>query len=341
METVWAFDNCEWVAEAAKAYWSKKSPRLERLLKNWPEPLRRLRITMYAHPKHHRWEVRAVLQLPTAVLAAEEAAETWEKAMDEVADELVRQVKKHKELLRQEHLYRRRRSRRKELADATAMLARDVESQRQEAFFELLRPFMDEVARMARHEIRVMEQEGLLARGELSPGDLIDDVLLRAWERFNDRPAHIELDTWLIQLLEERLNELRAEREVPVSQATEPVVDEEPIDEDDLDDAQYWAEQLFLPKERFTLDELVPDHDVQSEWWGGLSEEQQRHELEQVLSRLPRKQRMALVLHAIEGYDPEEIALMQGRDVNAVKEDIEKAKQAVVNELKSKSKQQT
>ncbi len=341
METAWAFDNCEHVAADVEAYWQKKAPRVERLLGPWKDELKRLRGTLYYHPTRRTWECRMVLQLPSGVLAAEDTAHAWTEAIDEATDELVRQIKRHKELLREEHLYKRRARRREQMAVAGELLQRDVESRRREAFFQLLRPFLDQIWALAKRELQVLEEEGTLQPGEVSPEDLLDDVMLRAWERFDERPREIPLDAWLVSLLDERLNELAsAPKERSLEEPVEVASGRDEVDEDDVDEVEYWAEQFFLPSEEVTLEELIPDHEFDTDWWAELSEEEQRAEVERLLRGLPRHQRQALLLQAMEGYSLDEIAMLQDRTKAEVARDIQAAKQTLLRRLSERRSEQ-
>jgi len=55
----------------------------------------------------------------------------------------------------------------------------------------------------ARRELRILELEGPIHPGEITVSDLVDEVLSLAWERFADRPRHLPLDLWLVDLLHE------------------------------------------------------------------------------------------------------------------------------------------
>ena len=64
------FQDCpDWQKEAIRSYWLQKTPRIEKLLTRFPEDQRELRLTVTHKPK--RYDVHAVLLLPTGSLAAE------------------------------------------------------------------------------------------------------------------------------------------------------------------------------------------------------------------------------------------------------------------------------
>ncbi|MBN2130034.1 MAG: ribosome-associated translation inhibitor RaiA, partial [Sedimentisphaerales bacterium] len=143
MQVHWAFRACsDYLKPHMRDYWEEKLPRLERLLKRFPDPLREMWLTVNTLPHPERFETKAVVHLPTSTLVAEEVAESWEESFDKVADELSRQIKRHKEKLRGDWVYRRKRRRREDLSAVGAHLASDGSTSSREKFFELLRPLM-------------------------------------------------------------------------------------------------------------------------------------------------------------------------------------------------------
>ena len=82
-----------------------------------------------------------------------------------------------------------------------------MEAGRREDFFRLLRPHLRFLRDHARRELRLLELEGTLHRGELTVDDLLDEVANRAWERFADRPRQLSLDLWLTDLVQEALEQ--------------------------------------------------------------------------------------------------------------------------------------
>jgi len=62
----------------------------------------------------------------------------------------------------------------------------------------------------------VLASSNRLAVGQVTSDDLVDEVLVRAWEEFDHCPAHWGLDVWLVSLLDEVVKgylTIREERE--------------------------------------------------------------------------------------------------------------------------------
>src|SRR5579875_1653688 len=296
MQTHWVFNDCSEPLKASlQAYWEKKQTRLERLLKPFRPALRELRSTVYQHEQPKRWEVRGVLYLPTCTLAAEETEADYKPALDRLTDVLVGEIKRHKERLRHDYVFRRKSRRREELTAAGPLLERDVAQGRRQAFFDLLRPLLRSLHEHARRELHILELEDVLPKGEVTAADLVDEVLTRAWQRFATRPSSRPLDLWLIDLLHEVVEQWR-QQPPPLAMA-----DEAKEKAEQAKDKEEWWTELLGETESLSPEELIPGAE-DAEAWERLETEEQRNRLLQVLAELPALQRQAFELHVLEGF---------------------------------------
>lgn len=283
-----------------ETYWAKKLPRLQKLLVPYRTELQEIRLTVYSHPQnsHRSWyEVRAVIHLPTGTLAAEANDQDPQAALDRVADALVTEIKRHKERVRHDYIFKRKARDRADLSAAGPQLQRDVETGRREDFFQRLRPLLRSMGNHARRELRSLELEGMLHRGEVTVADLLDEVLTRAWQRFADRPRHMPLDLWLTDLLHETLEELIKQEPRPHASLKEKSGEVMPDKVPQVDEQEWWA-GLLGDEEAFTLEDLIPDGEG-TEAWDELEAEEQRDQLLALLGELPAAQRQAFLLHAL------------------------------------------
>ena len=308
-----------------KRYLDGKLRRLERLVTRYSDDQVELAVTVYHLP--HRtdpWETRLTLRLPTGTLASEEAAETARASLDVAFDELIRELKKHREKVRKDYLYRRKR-RREEVAEVIPLVQAPSSAERKQAFFKLIEPFLRPVREHARQEIDILEIEGQLPQREVTADDLLDDVVARAWEAFPNRPSSMPIDLWLIDLLHQRLEELVENREsilmgqIDADDRDEPLTPEEDVLEED-----FWAERIFGSQDVETLDEVVPDTHM-PEAWESLSDAARRERIRQALAQLEARVRRTFVLNIVQGYEVEEIAMLQNRQPEAVQSDIREA----------------
>jgi ribosomal subunit interface protein len=322
------------VKTRVETYWAEKLPRLQKLLVPYSKDLQEIRLTVSHHPQnsHRSWyEVRAVIQLPTGTLAAEADDGDPQVAVDRVADKLVAELRRHKERVRHDYIDKRKARNRADLSAAGPLLERDVENGRRDDFFRLLRPHLRFLRDHARRELRFLELHGMLHRGEMTVTDLLDEVLIRAWQQFADRPRRLSLDLWLTDLLHETLAHwMKQEPRPHVSledKAENILPDEVPQEDED----EWWAE-LLGEDETFTLEDLIPDREG-TPAWDQLDAKEQRDQLLSLFRGMPPARRQAFLLHALEDFTTHEIAILQDRPEGEVKADIEAARRTLRERL--------
>jgi RNA polymerase sigma factor (sigma-70 family) len=331
MRNHWVLHDCgESVKETLKSHWSKKLTRLEKLLVPYRPDLQDVRLTVHRHeqnPQRAWYEGRAVIHLPTGTLVAQANDKEPRAVLDCLADTLAREIKRHKEHVRKDYVFKRKTRARADLSAAGPLLERDREVGRREDFFQLLRPMLDFLRDHARRELRILELEGVLHRNELNAADVLDEVLTRAWQRFADRPKHLALDLWLTSLLHEVLETWVKQEPRPHASLEERA----PEGAGSTGEQEWWAALLGYD-DAFTLEDLVPGS-AGTEAWDELAAEEQRRQLLALVAELPTPQRQAFLLHALEDYDLAEIAMLQDRPESQVRADIEAARKALKERL--------
>jgi RNA polymerase sigma factor (sigma-70 family) len=315
------------IKQRLEAYWSKKLPRLEKLLAPYPADLREIRLAVSHHrhdPQHWFNEARGVVKLPTGTLAAEASDDDPQAVLDRIADRLVEEIRRHKDKARRDYVYKRKGRNRTDLSAAGPRLQDHAEARNRDDFFRMLRPHLGFLRDYARREIRMLEQDGTLHRGELSVDDLLDQVMVLAYERFQDRPRRVPLDLWLADLVENALERWIRQEPRPHTSLFERADDVPPY-EAPREDEEWWAE-LLGEGETLRLEDLVPDPKGM-EPWRRLEAEEQRDRLLTLIAKLPPVRRQAFILHALEGYATDEIAMLQDRSEDEVKADIQAARE--------------
>ena len=305
-------------------YWRQKTPRIERLLQHFPDDQRHLRLSIRRHPK--RYEAHVSLRLPTGTLVAEASGRDSFEALDIVADRLAAEIRRHREVIRRDDAYRRKRARPAIAVSAAAPLAAHKRTKDNAAFLELLQPILLALRDHAHRELVLAQLQDRIKPGELSVSELLDETAALAWERFDSRPADRPIDQWLVELLHEALDDREREPVAMVSL-------EERLPDDDARyeaDTGWTAENALIGGRPapLTLDEVLPSYRAPEPWQEIAAEEQRRWILRQ-LRRFPRRQGRALMLYALEGWDEEDIAMLQGRTAGEVRADIEGARRTL------------
>jgi RNA polymerase sigma factor (sigma-70 family) len=325
MQVHWTFHDCGNQLKAEmRADWEKELPRFERLLQHFPDELQEMWVTARRLRRPERFETKVVVQLPTQTLVVEQTAESWMESFDKAADKLGLKIKRHKEKLRKEWAVRRRRQRREALSTAGPQLAHDRKQDRSREFFKMLGPWLEKLKHQVRRELRLLELEEQIGRNDWTAEGIVDEVLVRAWDRFSTQPDHATLDVWIMTILHEILDEV-VSRGYQVSLDTPISWPADPSEEDSYS-------SFFLDHELATLADVLPDGE-DTTIWDDLDREEQCRRLEQTLSKLDPRSRQAFVHHMMEGFDPAEVAAMQDREESEVAADIEAGRAALRQEI--------
>jgi RNA polymerase sigma factor (sigma-70 family) len=172
-----------------------------------------------------------------------------------------------------------------------------------------------------------------IRRRQITVEDVRDEVILRAWAQLAHKDPTEPMEVWLTRLVHEVLDEQIANRPA-VS------IDREVDETDSPPDAEAAEvtdiELLVEEPPPVRLNDILPNDSAPEPWQELDIQDQMRWVLTQ-LSTLPHVQRRAFTLHLLDGWDPDEIAMIQGRSAQEVREDI----QAVQQLLRDRSEAET
>jgi RNA polymerase sigma factor (sigma-70 family) len=185
---------------------------------------------------------------------------------------------------------------------------------------------LTELYNFVRRELASRQVTGGLSAGDLTPEEVLDDAALTALERFDERPAGLDFQTWLFQLaldcVERRAREIRAGREsllrlegtahFSTSAAARAAEDE--------------IFEFYQPAEEMRLEDLIADERVPTPEEALARREFQRH-INRTLASLPRRWREAFVLYSVEGLNLEEVARVLRLPVDSARRFIELARE--------------
>jgi RNA polymerase sigma-70 factor (ECF subfamily) len=188
-----------------------------------------------------------------------------------------------------------------------------------EAFMALLERHLDGLYRFVVREVRYHEALGNFRPGEVLPEEIVDEVALRALRRAPRIPRQATFRGWLrllaLRAIDDRVRRLRRQHKLEAVSLEEPLRSGQRGDEYFQPDyALKWEDVLPAPV-------LSPEQEVMlRETW---------QELERALNELPLEQRLAFVLHAIEGLGYAEIATITHRTRSEVKAAYHAAREAL------------
>jgi DNA-directed RNA polymerase specialized sigma24 family protein len=265
------------------------------------------------------------LHIPSTTLVAETEHEVLEKGLEDLVAILANRI----DLLQDQP--EAVTVRREGLEAVAALLQFWRKRGRSDAFLSFLTPTVLSLRPYVERELEVREIEGSLTGLRLAPLEILDQVLVDAWEFFR-RKNGLPLDLWLIRLADQAIARLgKPLAEASLDEQVE-ATDTEPraFQRADWDE---WIEQASY-RETEALAELLggaPAIDA----WDDLSLGERQTHLSGLLGRLPWEQRQALLLNSVYGFNLAEIADFQGRALADVQSGIDEA----IETLKQKPRQ--
>ena len=267
-------------------------------------------------------------------IAVSHTGSSLEQALDGAADTLEKTLKRT--LGRRDSLFKRRARARAEFTAVDPLLQRDAKIGNQKEFLTLLDPLLGHLRDHARRQLRILEINELLPQNQVTAADLLNEVMARAWLRFVDRPRQMSLDLWLVNLLDETLDE-KIKPEPQMKRSLDQHADEvHSEDVPQVDDQEWWV-WLLDEDETITLGDAIPSSESASAA-EQLEAEELKDRVHALLGELPKAQRQAFVLNVLEAFDLFEIAMLQDRPESEIQADIEAARNTIRERLPANSR---
>lgn len=231
-----------------------------------------------------------------------------------------------------------RREHREQLRQKEEHLEGLVDAQNKKEFFSEILPFLKPLKSYIKRRLRISYLTSELRNHVFTSGDFLDDLVLHAYEHYEEKPRDLSLEEWLYQLANARLEkyfnkrvstEKRRRSLEALTQAELRSLDEMPITADaegevwfpeELDDGEYHKYDFYPPG-------YNPDPETQLE---------RREELQQIvraLARVPEKDRVVFELFAVEGFPKEAVAKIANVTPAELPKIAEKVKAQVRQEI--------
>jgi DNA-directed RNA polymerase specialized sigma24 family protein/ribosome-associated translation inhibitor RaiA len=261
-------------------------------------PRARTTVAVEHSPRKGGVGVSLTVRLSTRTLFATAWGSDLRSSVESAADKVVRQAKRHLDVLRREQRAGAESVRQRRVAPAPIV---DLEAARD------LEDFGDRVAEHAARLNEVLQRERQLdprareAGGRISVSDLVEEALAYVFEHFREKPKSMTPDRWLVR------RGLLFFREA-VDRAYEGPGHADPLPQPD--EREDWEELLELD---FPVLESDPLDDRPAEAARASPDQLERRRAAQrataeALQELPDRHRLAVTLHHLEGYELPEIA---------------------------------
>ena len=202
----------------------QKSPDLEREINQQVEKLNKrlrvfrpelvhLRLTVDETSAREGFTVSADLRLPSGDMAARQSGDTASAAIKTAFDQLIEQITKHKDHLRAQWKWPRRRrvGRTRPQPQVpfeetiAAVQAPTISSQDINGYIDAN---LDRLFRFVEREIQYRENSGMLQRDQVSPEEVIDEAVANALGDSHERPERVSLEPWLYRLAMRAIDEI-------------------------------------------------------------------------------------------------------------------------------------
>ena len=287
------------------------------------------------------------LRLPSGQMAARGNAPNAVAAVRSAFDNLVEEVTKHKDHLRSQHKWPHRRRVGRTRPEPQVPFENTFAAVKPPTISdgdigEYINANFARLSRFVERELRFRESNGTLTPDQFAPEEIIDEAIATALGNGVEKPEKLALEPWLYRLSLRAINELAS--------SSNDNVDGVPLDSLVQRRHAHGSDEHHLqyhqPDESVSNRDLIADTRVATPEASAASDEMITL-VEAALMGAKREDREAFLLNAVEGFTPEEIAVIGDRPVDQVKNSIRTAREflrkalPVPDEFKDKLLQHT
>lgn len=329
------------------SYKAGKTPDVEREFHHQLQKLqRRLQVfkpelvhfhAIVEQEKGHSTGTSLNLRLPSGQMAVQKKGDNAVSAVKTAFTDLLSQLSKHKELLRGEWAWKRRRGHgKREMAiqSVPEMGSLPVPSQsRPEAKQEdgdiarWVNANLQRLERFVGRELRYRVATAQIRQGQISREEVIDEVMVNALSHEEEKPDELSMESWLYRLALRAIRHLAqtnadtanvsldAPAGVPnVTGSDENVLQYHQPDDSLQEESIIRNESARTPEEIFASDEMVGQLDL-------------------VLHQVSPQSRETFVLFTLEGFTIEEIARITDQTPDRIRKSIQQARDQIQRKL--------
>lgn len=334
------------------SYKAGKTPDVEREFQHQLQKLqRRLQVfkpeLVHFHAiieleKGHSARTSLNLRLPSGQMAAQKSGENVLAAIKNSFNDLLSQVGKHKELLRGNWNWKGRRAQGKRPATATVPFEQTIasvqapspQSQPQSQadgengdIASWINANLQQLERFVDRELRYRQATGQIRGGQISREEVIDELIVSALSREEEKPDDLSLESWLYRMA------LRAMRRLAHANAdTANVSLDAPAGTQNVTGSDENVLQYHQPDDSIREESLIRDENVRTPEEIFASEEMVA-QLDSVLREVRAADREVFVLHALEGFTVPEIARITDLPPDRIRHSIQHARDRIRRDL--------
>jgi RNA polymerase sigma factor (sigma-70 family) len=319
-------------APEADREFNHHTEKLQRRLQVFRPELVHLHAIVAPAPVPNGTSVSLNLSLPSGQMAVEENGPTAVAAMKGAFQELLKQITKHKELLRSDNFRGARKLKRNSNGDAQkfdeSVAAVHAPRASGEDIHSYVNANLPRLERFVERELRYREITGQIRQGLITREEVVDEVIARALGEEEEKPELLSLERWLYRLAIQGIQRLATQNDdalpsVRLEQSTrqqnvrasdEPVLQYHQPDETMNGEATIADTRIATPEQIAYTDEMV-------------------RMVEDALLKAPKEDREAFVLFAVEGFSVPEIAAVTDSKPQQVQKSIASAREFLIQNL--------
>jgi DNA-directed RNA polymerase specialized sigma24 family protein len=268
------------------------------------------------------------LRLPSGQMAVQQSAPTPEAASHAAFEDLLLQLTKHKDLLRNSHKWARRRARgsgiQPQVPFEQTLAAVHLPTASAEDIRSYVNANLGRLSRYVEREIFFRETADQLPAGLITKDEVVDEAVARALADGSERPERLALEPWLYRLAIRAMDDLA----VGDGDGESSIHLEESARKQNVRASDEPELQFHQPDETFTKESVIADRRAASPQDVAYSDEMIRL-VHLALGRASRSDREAFILHALEGFSVEEVAGITAQSPEKVRSCISAARERV------------
>lgn len=309
----------------------KTGRAIQQRTRGLPNPQLHVKVSHPPNASNFAYEVDMDMEIMGRTLTANGQGDELDHAIREARDKIVSQIGPFKGLLRRDEM-KRLREQETDVSEPEGVMALpgSAEEPDLKQFERYMESYWQPLVRQVSREISALEMNNELPLGEIAAQDIVDEVIVRAHERFQDRPAGVSLEIWLYQLAREILKERREQlqAEMPMSSVPNRSMKETlppPPPPNPLTDDEQVLVDLLEPEPEPLPGDEIPDQAEPVDPIEIARHEELRRALHKTISQMPAIWRETLWLHYLDGFDLSEIAALQQLDEEQVRKNLHQA----------------
>jgi len=318
------------------SYRNHKTPDIEKEINHLIDKLRKrlqvfrpelvhLKGVIEQGPPREETTVSLNLRLPSGQMAVQTSAASATAAVKAAADDLLQQVSKHKDLLRNSHRWARRR-----VADfhsessvpfEETVAAVPVPTASSDDIRSYVNANLSRLERFVERELYFRETAEEIPANAVSKEEVIDEAVARALGDGFDKPERLALEPWLYRLAMRAIDDLATGS----PESASPVHLEDSARRQNVRASDESELQFHQPDETLTGESVIADRRTATPEDIASSDEMITL-VQYALNGASRADRESFILHAVEGFSVAEIAAITDRKPEEVQSSVASAR---------------